>query len=490
MHEDLLRHIWLKRLFDSSQLKTVEGRSVHILESGTLHRGAGPDFRNAVIRIDGTIFHGDIEFHRTIQEWISHHHHTDPAYNSVILHVVLQGKADHTASLSGRIIPTIILEPFLHSSIEHLSDQLSREEFFSRRNEIPCESANGNIDSALVHSMVHTLYQERLQSKVARLHDRLCGIILRQQHTVKEPQISYHEMIDDIPLPDSSIDKNLFKQKLSWEQLLYEEMMDAFGYSNNREPMRKLAENVSLANIISIFQSSECIPLELQAILFKASGLLPRINELTDQVSKVFVHQLHSAWNNLPSKIPVIPLHSAEWNFSPTRPSNFPTIRIAAASAIVHKVLHQSLFKSIIMIAGGKYSSAQSKIDQLVSILDAGDDQFWNYHYSFTEATHKKHSLIGTPRKHDIIINTLVPFICLYAKVFGKGNLAEHCLSLAVELPLLEDNSILRIMNKHLIKGKLTIQYGFQQQALIQLYKNYCIKERCSECEAGKAVFK
>ena len=510
MHEDLLRHIWSKQLFDSTRLVTTDGRAVRILDAGTLHRGSGPDFRNATIKIGETNFSGDIEFHRTVDDWELHNHHTDPNYNSVILHVVLQGGVQKTQSHSGRNIPTLVLEPFLPTTVNQLSDQLSREEFSSKKNEIKCAKRNDNIESGLLKDWIRKLYRERLQEKVHRLHERLCDIIITQQRIIGEPHPPYDnivwEMVDDIPLPDANIDKQLFKQKIAWEQLLYEEVMDGLGYSNNREPMKQLAENISLISLLNVCQPRdlsamphllaerrnpviELSAVQIEAVLFMASGLLPSLNAIHDQASKVHIHSLHSAWSELPKKFPLSQIDHIEWIFSPTRPSNFPTIRIAAASVFLQKLLFQSLFKSIITLVSGKYSSPQSKTEQLVRMFDAGDHSFWNYHYSFTEATHKKHSILGESRTFDIIVNTIIPFVCLYAKVFGKEEIFEHCLNIAVELPLLEDNSILRTMNKQLVKDKLKIEFAYQQQGLIQLHKRYCVVERCGECEIGKKVY-
>lgn len=491
MHEDLLRHIWSKQLFDASKLITTDNRSIRVIHPGTLQRGSGPDFRNAVVEIGGTRFTGDIEFHRAADDWNNHHHQNDPAYNSVILHVALSGSFSHTHSHSGRIIPTIILEPFLRSPIQNIADQLSREEYSSISKPIKCAAVNDAIDSSLLSNWIRTLYRERVQEKVQRMHERLCDIIVSQRRIVGEPHPPYNEMIDpdEIPLPDVNIDKELFKQKLPWEQLLYEGIMDGLGYSNNREGMKSLAEHVSILQWKNLSSARELTAQEIQSVLFKASGLLPDIGTIQDQQSKVYVHQLHTLWKDLPVQIPLMALHSSVWNFSPTRPSNFPTLRIAAAGYLLHKLLYQSLFKSIITLVGGKFSSAQSKVEQLLKLFDAGDDQFWNYHYSFIEATHQKHTLLGESRKHDIIVNTIIPFVCLYAKVFGKSDLVEYCLNVAIELPLLEDNSILRTMNKHLVKGKVKIEFAYQQQGLIQLNKHYCAVERCGECEVGRKVF-
>ena len=86
-------------------------------------------------------------------------------------------------------------------------------------------------------------------------------------------------------------------------------------------------------------------------------------------------------------------------------------------------------------------------------------------------------------------MNVIIPFVCLYAKVFGKDDVTERCLAIAADMPLLEENTILRTMQKHLTAGKLRIDFAYQQQGLIQLYKKYCTADRCQECAVGKRVF-
>lgn len=488
MHEDLLRHIWSRLLFDTERLVTSDGRAVRISSPGNLSRKSGPDFREARIEIGGVMFAGDVEFHRTASDWQQHDHQNDPNFNSVILHVVLFGDAPPIHTHSGRVIPTVVLEPFLLSSVDRIADQLAREEHASRRNEIPCASINDPVAPEVIADLLSLMYRERLQEKIVLFHERLCDIIISQQRSVGEPHPPYHELIDEIPLPDAKISKELLQQRLPWEQLLYEQLMDALGYSNNRGPMGLLADSVPIQSLkdAEVSQSGGFSLLQLEAILFKASGLLPAIPQMKDQDSKVHIHTLLAAWNEMPHKIPLSPLRPDAWNFSPTRPSNFPTIRIAAASSFLYKILSHSLFRSVITVVGGRFSSARSKIEQLTAFMDTGDHPFWNFHYSFAEAVHQKHAVLGHSRTMDIIVNVVVPFTALYAKVFGNGELFDHCLNLAVELPLLEENSILKRMEKQLIKKKLSLIHAYQQQGLIQLHKRYCSQPRCSACTVGK----
>ncbi|MFA6439468.1 MAG: DUF2851 family protein [Bacteriovoracaceae bacterium] len=497
MHEDLLRHLWSKQMFDTTRLVTTDGLTLHILDAGTLSRTSGPDFRNARLQIDGTVYTGDIEFHRNIEDWELHNHQYDRNYNSVILHVVLLGKARPTQSESGRIIPTIILEPFLSASVTDIGDHLSREEYSSRHRQIPCAPNNDVVQTEILQYWIRTLYRERLQEKINRMHERLDHIIVDLQRTINEPQDHYAPNNEDFPILTGTFDNSQYNQRIAWEQLLYEEVMDCLGYSNNRQPMKLLAERVSVFRLSELLRTSlkggtnEILPNthHIEALLFRTSDLLPAIDETDDIDSKVYIHSLYAAWKELHTPFSVPPLQQSDWNFSPTRPGNFPTIRLAAASVFVFNLLQRSLFRSIITVIEGRYSSLQSKINQLTVLLDAGDHSYWNYHYSFTEATHKKHSVLGAARINDIIVNTIIPFVCLYGAIFRNELLVEQCLNIATELPLLEDNSILRTMKSQLVKARIPLSFAFQQQGLLQLYKRYCVANGCSECRIGKEVF-
>lgn len=478
-------------MFDTSRLTTTDGRAVLIVDPGTLSRISGPDFRNARIELDGRKYSGDIEFHRSTNDWKLHHHQHDQNYNSVILHIVFSGTAEKTTSQSGRDIPTVVLEPFLFTSLDSIADQLKREEYASKTNKLPCAHCNDTIAADLLQTWIRTMYRERLHDKISRLSDRLREIIQNDPRIVGEPGEWYGDMLEDIPLPGGTFDGSLYKQRHAWEQLLYEEVMDCLGYSNNRRPMKMLAEHVSILRLLQVQQDwgAKLTLQQIEAILFTASGLLPAISDVRDQDSKLYIHSIHSAWNELPHRISFHSIDATEWNFSPTRPANFPTIRIAAAASFLNDLLHRSHFRSIVTIISGKYSAHDSKTEQLIHLFESADHSFWNNHFAFAETTDARHALLGQARISDIITNAVIPFVCLYATIFGQEETLDRCLSIAVELPALEGNSILKTMDAQVVKGKSPTTLAYQQQGLIHLYKRYCLSGRCGQCEIGKEVF-
>ena len=84
MKEDFLHYIWQYKKFDVSNLTTVSGDSLIIINSGNYLQMAGPDFFNAQIMIENQRWAGNVEIHCNSSDWYVHNHETDPNYENVI----------------------------------------------------------------------------------------------------------------------------------------------------------------------------------------------------------------------------------------------------------------------------------------------------------------------------------------------------------------------------------------------------------------------
>lgn len=66
----------------------------------------GPDYRDAVLKIDGRRLCGSVEFHLHTADWMRHRHQHNPGYDDVILHVVGSG-SERALTSGGREIPLV-----------------------------------------------------------------------------------------------------------------------------------------------------------------------------------------------------------------------------------------------------------------------------------------------------------------------------------------------------------------------------------------------
>lgn len=87
--ENTIQKVWALQHLQPGEWKTRTGERLSIKSPGRWNRSAGPDFKEAVMELDGRTIVGDVEIHLYREDWWRHGHAVDPAYNEVALHVVL-----------------------------------------------------------------------------------------------------------------------------------------------------------------------------------------------------------------------------------------------------------------------------------------------------------------------------------------------------------------------------------------------------------------
>ena len=74
MKEDFLHYVWQYKKFDFSNLTTIAGESLTIMNGGSYLQQAGPDFFSAQIVIGSQKWAGNIEIHIKSSDWYVHNH--------------------------------------------------------------------------------------------------------------------------------------------------------------------------------------------------------------------------------------------------------------------------------------------------------------------------------------------------------------------------------------------------------------------------------
>lgn len=287
MPEILLHYIWMKRLFLVMEQFTTDGRRVEVINVGQHNTDSGPDFTNAVIRIDGVVWTGNVEIHVKSSDWYRHDHQSDTAYDNIILHVVKQ--VDKVVYNSrGEAIPQCCLR--YPANAEYL-EQMVRD-----RSSVCAQRLSEN-PSLLQPNWKHTLLMERLECKREAI-----GELLTATHG-------------------------------AWEQAFYVTLAHNFGFHTNGLPFELLARQLPLAYLgkhrDSLFQ--------LEAMLFGVSGLLSA-QTATDDYSR----RLFTEYQFLAKKFSLSSIDASLWKTLRMRPQNFPHVRIAQFAALLHQ--SESLF--------------------------------------------------------------------------------------------------------------------------------------------------
>ena len=91
--EDFIYYLWENRLL-ANDLKTTDNEDINIISVGHRNNNSGADYLNARIKINETLWAGQVEIHVLASDWFRHKHQYDNNYNSVILHIVYNKDTD------------------------------------------------------------------------------------------------------------------------------------------------------------------------------------------------------------------------------------------------------------------------------------------------------------------------------------------------------------------------------------------------------------
>jgi hypothetical protein len=295
MNEAFLQHIWKYHLFDKTELTASTGENIEIINVGQKNIDAGPDFFNAKVKIDDTVWAGNIEVHINSSDWIKHSHNKNKAYDNVILHVVYNNEMQITRT-NGEPIPTIELK-FDKKLFENYQDLLNNEKWIS------CENEINTIDEFIIDFWLNSLLIERLENKT------------------------------------KEVENLLEKTNRDWSQAFFIHLSSSLGLKVNQFPFEILAKSISVYDLARVKDNK----LQLEAILFGQSGLLEKAEDSD------YVTNLKKEYKYLKKKLTLKPIPAETWKFLKMRPSGFPTLRIAQlADLIQNATLLNSIYACII----------------------------------------------------------------------------------------------------------------------------------------------
>ena len=311
MPEIVLHYIWERCLWAGFAQQTTDGREVEILSVGEHNHDAGPDYSHARIRIDGKEWIGNIEIHISSSDWTKHHHHTDKAYDSVILHVVrVADKPVYNSK--GELVPQCELQ--YPSDQDYLSGLFSlAQQMDSATSRIGCAEQLIHEPGLLTNGWRKTLLHKRLECKRA------------------------------------SIQRLLEITKGSWEHALYISLARNFGFHTNSLPFEQLAINTPLSCLMkhrnSLFQ--------LTAILLGQASLIKEEEK-----------ELQKEYNFLRIKFGLTPIDPTMWKHARMRPQNSPELRVRQFAQLIYQ--SENLLSKIIDENGLK------ELEQLFNVPQMG----------------------------------------------------------------------------------------------------------------------
>ena len=486
VNEKIIYEIWKEGKF-KRELTLKDSQKIEIIDTGTHNKdSAGPDFQNARIKFGNITYLGDIEIDTMHSDWKSHGHHFDKKYNKVILHIVVSNEKYNSIVISkdGRKIQSICLLDLVDDNYQSQLLDAVKSEKQNRNFVMPCYGRNENVHKKDKLEFLASLGIERLKRKSNRFLERLKEMIYLKEMNIREPVIKYDFGEDYYKKKYSSSD---FKDVNIWEQLIYEMIFEALGYSRNKEIMIKLAKAVNIT-FLNKFRSLDNFELITESALFNVSGIIPQKAKYKEESTTEYLRELIEVWNSVKENYDGVIFKKENWNFFRSRPQNFPTIRLTGGSHLISHILTNQVLKSLIHYFDEDRTVKEANV-VLRNYIITESKGYWADHFNFDKLTKERlNYFIGVSRADEIIVNVLFPVLILYFEIFTNDESARRVKQLYLNYTQYGSNMVVEQVESTLGLDNAS-RRSVNYQAMIELFRNYCVKERCLECKIGEKVF-
>jgi hypothetical protein len=383
MKEEFLHWVWFNRLFTAGSLSDREAGKIEVTDPGQYNRDSGPDFFNTRLQIGDTAWAGNTEIHINASDWYRHGHHTDHAYDNVILHLVNNIDTD-VFTASGRRLMTVKLE----------FDPVLWENYIDLVNNPSLLACTGLIDRTDGMTVSHWLYMlavDRLERKSKEIR------------TVLE------------------------RTSNDWEETLYRLISRCYGFRVNTDPFEMLAARLPLR----IIRKHSDSLLQVEALLFGTAGLLDEVL-FREAVTDDYYLALAREYRLLKAKYSLQPVDGWMWKFHRLRPANFPTVRLSQLAALM-------------MNSDGLFSRLLDcdSTNSLKALLSVTASEYWGNHYVFGREVPRHSRNAGRQSVDLLIINAVSPLLFMYGKIKNQKEKCDAAIEMLDSLPP-EANGVVR----------------------------------------------
>lgn len=399
-----------------------EGEKIEIVQFGHWNRGAGPDFTEVAVRLDGELRRGTLEVDVDVRDWERHGHIANREFNEVVLHVFTDQPAMNrifTRTEDNRNIPQLLLPQY--SGLEGRPDFLP--EAFPGR----CVAPLSRMADGEVESLLTAAAQYRLRRKSERLR--------------------------------------VMTESTSGEQAMFQALAEALGFRQNKTAMAILAQRCPVNLLLGMDK------MEREAYLFGAAGFLSSggCEAPAGEDSRVYQRSLWDRWWKIRDSVETAPRRAIAWRFHGTRPHNHPQRRVGALAGLLEQ------WGQLRPLWEKNVNNREKYVNKLLKSLS---HPFWEHHYTLASGTAPSaRRLVGRDRLRDILGNVIFP----NAVRLHPENWREYAEMGRVDSNQKLRRASLRLFGRDEMRQKLFTRYYHQQQGLLQIYDDFCLED-ASEC--------
>ncbi|MBN2600690.1 MAG: DUF2851 family protein [Candidatus Marinimicrobia bacterium] len=425
LQEKSLYKTWLFKKFPQTNLLTVSGKTLSVVDPGRRNDYEGPDFKDAQVFINGKLQTGDVEIHINNNDWYTHRHHEDPAYNSVILHVVVDSTSEPTIRTQANMTVPVFVMP-------------------------PVNEPNPIVANCLSWNGINEIAGVAVFAKFADIRFQRKGLFIKKEIIHNSANHTFYRLI-----------------------------LDGMGYSQNRESFKSLADQIPLSKvykILDITETSDRIA-TLEAILLGSAGFIDEPYSKYIRAETEYFQGITNRWVQLRHRFDLPTLH-LRWHYAGIRPANFPSRRLIALAQIINKFYPDE--------PAQLWSNLVSTHSGFKPVINWMSDYFqqpagmWKNHPLLKNF--RGNVLLGSGRIMDMISNLFLPFSWAVGSLQNNGAIMDSIITLSRKIPRGEIPSIISRWTAGFNLPDRFFTKNYLVQGAIELHHSFCGLELCILC--------
>ena len=420
-----LQFVWRhKMMIENGQ--TTDGKAVEVIDAGLYNRrGKDPDFFNAKLRINGTLWVGNVSVLENASDWYLYGMNRDKSYDNVILAVV--GNADTDIQNSkGEYVNIMPMEVPQNVAKRYLMLASDQGQTLCNQN------VKENCTRLTTHAWLSAIQTERMEWQTEEIRRRA-------------------------------------KEYGSWEAAYFVTIARTFGMGVNGDLMEQWATSVPM----QVIEHHTDDLFQLEALFLGQAGLL-ELETIPEQfqhdaLNEGYFAKLRNEYLYLAHKYSLLPLDGKQWKPMGKGCNRYPHPAFSFLANMYYQ--RKTSLQSMLACETAK---------EVTSLLNVSATPYWQTRSHFGAECKTCAKQLSTARLNLIAINAVVPMLFAYGREMSKEVYCDRAFDL-IEQCKAESNAITKHWEQYGIKNET----AGDSQALIQQQREYCDKRRCLRCRFG-----
>ena len=420
-----LQFVWRHKMM-AEDGQTTDGKAVEVIDAGLFNRrGKDPDFFNAKLRINGTLWVGNVSVMENASDWYLYGMDKDKSYDNVILAMV--GNADTDIRNSkGDFISVMPMEVPQNVAKRYLMLASDQGQALCHQN------VKENCTRLTTHAWLSAIQTERMEWQTEEIRRRA-------------------------------------KEYGSWEAAYFVTIARTLGMGVNGDLMEQWATSMPM----EVIEQHADDLFQLEALFLGQAGLL-ELETIPEQfqhdaLNEGYFAKLRNEYLYLAHKYSLHPLDGRQWKPMGKGCNRYPHPAFSFLANMVYQ--RKTSLQSMLACETAK---------EVTSLLEVSATPYWQMRSHFGAECKTCAKRLSAERLNLIVINAVVPMLFAYGRYRGNEVYCDRAFDIIKQCKA-EKNAITRHWEQYDIKANS----AGDSQALIQLQREYCDKRQCLRCRFG-----